>query len=275
MSRSGQSIEALLLLMQRLRAPEGCPWDRAQDFASLVPYTIEEAYEVADAVAHADLARLCDELGDLLFQVVFYAQLAEERGAFDFADVARGIREKLVRRHPHVFHEPQPLESAQLHASWEAQKAQERAARGATGALSDVPVALPALTRASKLGRRAARVGFDWPDVAGVRAKIDEELAELDRAVTEEAAAGPSDRLAEELGDLLFTIANWARHRNLDPEQSLRAACLKFEQRFAHMEQQAAGTGTALESLSPAQWDALWNSAKSLKFKSLNLKKNP
>lgn len=263
MTRSGQSLDALLALMQKLREPGGCPWDRAQDFASIAPYTIEEAYEVADAIARGEPERLRDELGDLLFQVVFHARMAEERGRFGFAEVAEGIHDKLVRRHPHVFappgepHEPQTPE---LHRSWEADKARERAARGSAGALADVPLALPALMRAAKLGRRAARVGFDWPDAAGVRSKIDEELAEFDRA----AAVGDDAALAEELGDLLFAIANWARHLGLDPEQALRSACLKFEQRFERMEQRAAGSGSALGELSAAHWEALWQEAKSL-----------
>lgn len=266
MSRAAEDIESLLELMRRLRGPGGCPWDREQDFASIAPYTIEEAYEVADAVAQGDMERLRDELGDLLFQVVFHAQLAQERGAFDFAGVAQGIHAKLVRRHPHVFREPRVLASAQALDAWEAQKAGERAARGAAGALSDVPLALPALTRAAKLGRRAGRVGFDWEGAAGVRAKVDEELAELDEAAAAPADAAP-DRLAEELGDLLFTLANWARHRDLDPEQALRAACLKFEHRFRLMEQAATASGKPLSSLTPEQWEALWNEAKALKGK--------
>jgi MazG family protein len=259
LSRAGDDIDALLALMRRLRAPEGgCPWDRAQNFASIAPFTIEEAYEVADAIAHDDLERLRDELGDLLLQVVFHARMAEELGQFDFADVARTIHDKLVRRHPHVFAQPASIETPQLQEAWDAEKARERAARGAQGTLADVPAALPALMRAVKLGRRAARVGFDWPDAAGVRAKIDEELAEVDRAV----AGQDEGQVAEELGDLLFTIANWARHRELDPEQALRAAMLKFERRFQHMERQAAQTGLALDSLSAAQWDELWKAAK-------------
>jgi ATP diphosphatase len=259
LSRAGEGIDALLALMRALRAPQGgCPWDCAQNFASIAPYTIEEAYEVADAIARDDLERLRDELGDLLFQVVFHARMAEELGRFDFADVARSIHDKLVRRHPHVFAQQPVLETAQLQQSWEAEKARERAARGARGTLADVPSALPALMRAAKLGRRASRVGFDWPDAAGVRHKIDEELAELDRAV----ANGDAKQVTEELGDLLFTIANWARHRDQDPEQALRAASLKFERRFECMEQQAERAGVALESLSPAQWDELWRAAK-------------
>jgi ATP diphosphatase len=260
LSRPGESIAALLALMRTLREPGGCPWDRAQDFASIAPYTIEEAYEVADAIANADLDRLRDELGDLLFQVVFLARMAEERGCFDFDDVARGIHDKLVRRHPHVFAQPGAPDAAQLQYAWEAAKARERAARGAAGVLADVPLSLPALSRAAKLGRRAGRVGFDWPDAAGVRAKVDEELAELDRA----AAGSAPEPMADELGDLLFTIANWARHRELDPEHALRAACRKFEQRFARMELEAQRAGTRLEALSPAEWDELWCHAKSL-----------
>ena len=261
MSRAAEAIDALLALMRTLRDPErGCPWDQAQSFRSIVPFTIEEAFEVADAVERGDLERLRDELGDLLFQVVFLARMAEELGRFDFADVARGIHEKLVRRHPHVFAQPTGLDLAQLHQSWEAQKAHERAARGARGTLADVPPALPALVRAAKLGRRASRVGFDWDGAAGVRGKIDEELAEIDEALR----LGERSRIAEELGDLLFSIANWARHLELDPEQSLRAATLKFEQRFARMEQQAQQQGRALATLSAAQWDELWLAAKSL-----------
>jgi len=264
LTHASESMQALLALMRTLRDPQcGCPWDREQTFASIAPYTIEEAYEVADAIAHDDLERLRDELGDLLFQVVFHARMAEELGRFDFADVARGIHDKLVRRHPHVFAEPRALAAPELHRSWEAEKARERAARGAGGALADVPTALPALVRAAKLGRRAGRVGFDWPDAAGVRGKIDEELREIDRAIS----AGHPEHVAEELGDLLFTIANWARHMNLDPEQALRAASLKFEQRFESMEHQAERVGVALKQLSPAQWDELWNTAKSLKLK--------
>jgi nucleoside triphosphate diphosphatase len=265
MSRAAEQLEALLTLMRTLRDPEGgCPWDRAQTFETIAPYTIEEAYEVADAIARADLHRLCDELGDLLFQVVFHARMAEERGQFDFADVAQGIREKLVRRHPHVFGAAAPGgDMAALHLSWESQKASERAARGAGGVLADVPAALPALTRAAKLGKRAGRVGFDWDGAPGVRAKIDEELAELDRATE----AGRKDEIAEELGDLLFTIANWARHLDLDAEQALRAASLKFERRFECMENQAQRTRLRLETLSAAQWEQLWAAAKLLNHK--------
>jgi len=263
MSRAAEQLEALLGLMSALRDPVGgCPWDREQTFETIAPYTIEEAYEVADAIARADLDRLRDELGDLLFQVVFHARMAEERGEFDFADVAEGIREKLVRRHPHVFGTAS-RDQAALRVSWEAQKAHERAARGASGVLADVPAALPALTRAAKLGNRAARVGFDWDAAAGVRTKIDEELAELDGAV----AAGRQDQIAEELGDLLFTVANWARHLDVDAEEALRAASLKFERRFECMETLAQRAQLRLETLSAAQWEQLWSDAKSLSGK--------
>jgi ATP diphosphatase len=265
LSRAAEQIEALLALIRTLRDPQhGCPWDRVQSFESIAPFTIEEAYEVADAIARGDLARLRDELGDLLFQIVFHADMAEDLGRFDFADVAQGIRDKLVRRHPHIFAEPQQLDVPQLHVSWEAQKARERAAQGAQGALADVPLALPALARAAKLGRRARRVGFDWDSPAGVRSKIDEELAELDQAIE----LGAREQVSEELGDLLFTIANWARHLELDAEQALRAAALKFEQRFESMELQAKRQGLSLQQLSPAQWEQLWSAAKSLNYNS-------
>jgi MazG family protein len=261
LSAAGDELEALLALMRTLRDPAtGCPWDREQNFLSIAPFTIEEAYEVADAVGRGDLDRLRDELGDLLFQVVFHALLGEEAGRFDFAAVARGIRDKLIRRHPHIFAERKAIDVAQLHVSWESQKARERAAAGVHGVLSDVPRALPALARAAKLGRRARRVGFDWSAAAGVRAKMDEELAEVDAAL----AAGNHRQVAEEIGDLLFTLANWARHLEVDAEDALRGAALKFERRFEHMERAAERGGLALNELEPAQWDELWRDAKSL-----------
>jgi MazG family protein len=264
MSAAEHSLTALLELMARLRDPEqGCPWDRQQSFASIAPYTIEEAYEVADAIERGDREHLRDELGDLLFQVVFHARMAQERGWFNFADVATAIHDKLVRRHPHVFAGTRPT-PAELVRIWEEQKAQERAAAArdaaAHGVLADVPRALPALTRAAKLSRRAARVGFDWPDAVGVRAKVDEELAEADAAI----ATGDAGRsaLADEIGDLLFAVVNWSRHLGVEPEEALRAANGKFEQRFALMEAAARERGTALEALSPAAWDELWRTAK-------------
>jgi MazG family protein len=258
-SRAAEEIDALLALMRTLRDPEaGCPWDREQNFATIAPFTIEEAYEVADAIARGDFTRLRDELGDLLFQVVFHARMAEELGRFDFAAVTQGIRDKLVRRHPHVFAQRQTLDVPQLHVSWEAQKASERAQQGAAGTLADVPRALPALARAAKLGRRARRVGFDWDSPEGVRAKVDEELAEIDAAL----ALGQRAQVTEEFGDLLFTIANWARHLEIDAEAALRSAMLKFEQRFELMEAEASRSGRVLSQLTALQWEALWREAK-------------
>jgi len=256
---AGAALQRLLELMRQLRDPhEGCPWDRAQDFASIAPFTIEEAYEVADAIERQDPIRLRDELGDLLFQVVFHARMAEERGWFGFTEVAAAITEKLVRRHPHVFKDPHSPAIADLHVAWEAQKAAERAAAGEDGALGAVPLALPALTRAAKLGRRAARVGFDWSDAGGVRAKVEEELEEIDQALRQ----GATEAVAAELGDLLFAVANWARHLAVDAEDALRRASVKFEQRFAAMERRAQARGLTLAALSPAQWDGLWREIK-------------
>jgi len=265
MSDAAGALAALLELMARLRDPQrGCPWDREQTFATIAPYTIEEAYEVADAIARGDREQLREELGDLLFQVVFHARMAQERGWFDFADVAASIREKLVRRHPHLF-AGATLAPEDLVRVWEEQKAEERAAaaqrRGSSarsGVLAGVPPALPALTRAAKLGRRAARVGFDWPDAQQVRAKVLEELVEVDAAV----GAADSGALADELGDLLFSIVNWSRHLHIDAEEALREANRKFERRFARMETLAGVRGLELEALSAAQWDALWREAK-------------
>lgn len=259
-----RALSALLALMARLRDPHsGCPWDREQTFATIAPYTIEEAYEVADAIARDDRAQLRDELGDLLFQVVFHARLAEERGWFDFAAVADAIHTKLVRRHPHVF-AGAAVEPAQLVREWEAQKARERAARalpGDDGTLTGVPAALPALMRAAKLGRRAARVGFDWPDAAGVRAKIAEELREVDAELTAGGGAA-GEAAAEELGDLLFAIVNWGRHLHIDAESALRAANDKFERRFRSMERLARERRLILERLSAEEWEGLWQEAK-------------
>jgi ATP diphosphatase len=260
-SGPGDSLESLLALMARLRDPEGgCPWDRAQTFASIAPYTIEEAYEVAEAIAHGEPQALRDELGDLLFQVVFHARMAEELQWFDFAAVAEGIRQKLERRHPHVFATGggSQHDAAQLNRQWEQHKAGERAALGATGVLAGVPLALPALTRAAKLGKRAGHAGFDWPDAASLRPKVDEELAELAAAI----ASGDAAAQGEELGDLLFTVVNWARHLKLDPEAALRSANAKFEQRFAAMEHLAAQLGIELASLDASGWERLWLEAK-------------
>ena len=273
MSEAERAMGALVALMARLRDPEsGCPWDREQTFATIAPYTIEEAYEVADAIEHGDREHLREELGDLLFQVVFHARMAEEHGWFDFSEVANGIREKLVRRHPHLF-AGATLAAQDLMRVWEEQKAHERAAARARSSATDtgtvlagVPRALPALTRAAKLGRRAARVGFDWPDARAVRAKVLEELHEVDDALAR--AGQPAQRattpqeLAGELGDLLFTVVNWSRHLHIDAEAALRAANDKFERRFARMESLAQARGLELAQLSAEEWDALWNEAK-------------
>jgi len=271
MSEAERALGALLALMARLRDPQrGCPWDREQTFSSIAPYTIEEAYEVADAIERGEREALRDELGDLLFQVVFHARMAEERGWFDFAAVATTIHDKLVRRHPHVFAGASPTPQ-ELVRAWEQQKAQERAASagpalaGEGTVLAGVPRALPALVRAAKLGRRAARVGFDWPDAREVRAKVLEELHEVDGALAAgEAGEAGSDSgvVADELGDLLFSIVNWSRHLKLDAEAALRAANAKFERRFATMESLARARSLDLESLSAAEWDALWREAK-------------
>ena len=251
------SIEKLLELMKTLRDPQaGCPWDRAQSYQSIVPYTIEEAYEVAEAVAENDLSALEDELGDLLFQVVFLSRIAEEEGAFSFDDVANGIHEKLVRRHPHVFG---GRDDAVAGDGWEQIKRAERAQKSPrAGVLGDVPLALPALKRASKLGKRAAAVGFDWPDASGVRAKIDEELAELDAAASEADKAA----LVEELGDVLFSTANLARHYGFDAEQALAEANRKFIRRFRGMEKAAQAAGRSLEALDPDDLESLWEAQK-------------
>lgn len=265
MSERSTSIAKLIQVMQRLRDPErGCPWDREQTFSTIAPYTIEEAYEVADAIERNDAADLKSELGDLLFQVVFHARMAQERGWFDFDAVAAGIHDKLVRRHPHVFSDAAFASSQEQSANWEEHKARERAEaaarRGEASAsvLCDVPKALPALLRAAKLGRRAARVGFDWPDAKGVRAKVAEELTELDSATGSRSRAA----IAEEIGDLLFTVVNLGRHLDVDAEDALRAANTKFEARFRRMEVLARSRGLALEALTPQQWDDLWRQAK-------------
>ena len=250
-------ILRLLDIMRRLRDPEtGCPWDRAQDYVTLAPYTLEEASEVVDVLERGDLPALRDELGDLLFQIVFLSQLAAEEDRFDFQSVAAAISDKLVRRHPHVFTDV--ADSADHPRGWDAIKAAERRARGLPGVLADVPRSLPALSRAAKLGRRAGGVGFDWPDAAGARDKVLEEIRELDAA----AARGDTADMAEELGDLLLAVTSWSRHLQLDPETSLRRANAKFEARFAAMEALAASRGLSLEALTAADWDGLWNEAK-------------
>lgn len=238
-------IERLVAIMAKLRDPiDGCEWDRAQTWSTIVPYTIEEAYEVADAIERDAAEEVKDELGDLLLQVVFHSRIAEETGAFSLADVAAAISEKMERRHPHIFGNGDPLD-------WERSKAEERHANGVTGALSGVAVGLPALLRAEKLQKRAARVGFDWPDDCGPREKIDEELQEV--------ATASGDQVAEEIGDLLFAVVNWARHLGVDAETALRSANAKFERRFASME--VLG-GSEFVAMSLDDKEVLWGEVK-------------
>ncbi len=258
-----RALSALLQLMARLRDPRGgCPWDLKQNFATIAPYTIEEAYEVADAIEGGDPLKLRDELGDLLFQVVFHAQMAQERGWFDFEQVASSIHDKLVRRHPHVFSGERVADERELSRNWEEHKARERAASGhEVSALADVPRGLPALVRAAKLGKRAGRVGFDWPDAQGVRDKVLEELREVDAAIASSGSKN-APAVVEEMGDLLFAMANWSRHMRFDAEEALRAANSKFERRFRTMESLARERGVTLDGLSAEQWEALWQEAK-------------
>jgi MazG family protein len=258
------AIDELLATMAKLRDPAGgCPWDLEQDFATIKPYTIEEAYEVGDAIDRGDLDDLRGELGDLLFQVVYHAQMASEQHAFAFEDVARAINDKMIARHPHVFGDAEVRTAASQTDAWEKQKAAERAAKAAKqgralSVLDDVPIGLPALMRAEKLGKRAARTGFDWPDVAGVVAKLREELDEIEGALAE----GSSQAVQEEIGDLLFACAQLARKAGADAEESLRLANLKFARRFQAMEAAARAEGSALSDESMDRLEERWNQAK-------------
>ncbi len=257
-------IEALRAIMARLRDPErGCSWDVVQTFASVAPYTIEEAYEVADAIARADMQDLRDELGDLLLQVVFHARMAEEQGAFDFDDVARAITSKLERRHPHVFGDVVHSNDAERSAGWESHKRAERAARGqdVASALDGVATGLPEWLRAIKLQTRAAKVGFDWPGIEPVFAKLHEEIEEVRAEFAREPRA--TARLEDEIGDLLFVCLNIARHARVDAGAALRGANAKFERRFRRMEALGAARSTPLETLPLEAQDALWDEAKS------------
>lgn len=262
MSNETGRIEALLDIMAKLRDPDGgCPWDLEQDFASIAPYTIEEAYEVADAIERGDMDDLKDELGDLLLQVVFHAQMAKEEGRFDFSDVVRAICEKMTRRHPHVFGDEEQRSAGAVKGRWEEIKAEEKAEKGKAPAsiLDDVPLALPALARAIKLQNRAARVGFDWPDTSLVIDKLNEEMLELSAEV---AKGGDPDRLEDEMGDLLFVYANLARHMKVDPEAALRRANAKFRRRFGRIEEKLAADGRRPEDSTLEEMDALWDEAK-------------
>lgn len=253
-------MHRLRAIMARLRDPvTGCPWDIEQTFASIAPYTIEEAYEVADAIERGDMDELRGELGDLLFQSVFHAQMAEDAGKFDFDDVARAIGDKMIARHPHVFGDESNAKSAaQQVADWETVKAAERAAKAKGGVLDDVALGLPALMRAEKLQNRAARVGFDWPDIAMVINKISEEAEEL----VEARDTLSHDKVTEEMGDLLFVMANLARHLKVDPEVALRGANAKFVRRFSYIEQELAARSSSPERSTLEEMDALWDAAK-------------
>ena len=252
-------IEELLEIMRRLRDPEtGCPWDLKQSFSSLVPYTMEEAYEVADAIGRNDLEELKKELGDLLFQIVFYARLGEEQGAFDFDTVVDAIVEKMLRRHPHVFGDAQYQDDAALKEAWEAEKQRERQQQAHHSALDGVARALPALVRADKLQKRAARVGFDWPDAGGAMKKVEEELEEVRDAV----AGGDRSAVEDEVGDLLFAAVNVARLLGVDAEQALRLSNEKFERRFRTMEERLAGQGDEMKNLDLEALEAAWQEAK-------------
>jgi len=275
---SRATLADLVAVMAALRTPgTGCPWDLAQTFETIAPYTIEEAYEVADAIARADLPDLKDELGDLLLQVVYHARLAEESGAFDLADVTEAITAKMIRRHPHVFGSPQERATGAAPGFWERIKAEERAAKAqqratvqgqepalnsqtavAGSTLDGVPAGLPGLTRAIKLQAKAARVGFDWPDLAPVLDKVREEIAEL----TEAIATGQRGQVEEEFGDLLFVMANVARHLAIDPEAALRGANQKFTRRFAHIEHRLAESGRTPSQSDLDEMDLLWDEAK-------------
>lgn len=257
-------IARLLDIMARLRAPEtGCPWDLEQNFRSIAPYTIEEAYEVADAIEREALDELKDELGDLLFQVVFHAQMAREAGAFAFDDVVAAICDKMIRRHPHVFGDAEARDADAQTRAWEEQKAAERAEKSGSGnsasLLDDLPVALPALTRAAKLQKRMARGGFDWPDAAPVLDKIREEIDEL----AEAQARGDAGDIEDEFGDLLFALVNYARHNGIDPEAALRATNAKVEGRFRFIEEALARSGRDIREVSLDELEALWQDAKS------------
>ncbi len=259
----GRGIDELLAVMRRLRDPErGCPWDVQQDFAIIAPYTIQEANEVADAIARGDWRDLEAELGDLLLQVAYHARMAEECHLFDFDRVARGIAAKMVARHPHVFGEAEVADAAATHGIWEDAKAAERAARAESGGdaslLANVPLALPALTRALKLQKRAARAGFDWGEARPILAKLREELDEVEEALD----AGRGDEVALEVGDVLFTVVNLARHLDADPEAALRGTNAKFERRFRAIEAEAAGAGRKVGEMPLDELEAAWERAK-------------
>ena len=258
----------LLAIMATLRGPKGCPWDREQDFASIAPYTVEEAYEVADAINRKNLTDLKEELGDLLFQVVFHSQMAAEQDAFTFQDVAASIADKMISRHPHVFGDQDAGDAEAVKDIWEEQKAAEKQAKqgpetpSIQSVLDDIPLNLPALMRAQKISKRAARTGFEWPDVAAVFDKLDEERQELEEAVAENANGQHQQAVAEELGDLLFVVVNIARHLKVDAEQALRDANFKFEKRYKNIEQIIIKSGKTMTEASMDEMQAAWDAAK-------------
>lgn len=252
-----RKIETLRAIMKALRTPvTGCPWDLEQDFGTIAPYTIEEAYEVADAIANGTRAELCEELGDLLLQSVYHAQMAEEEGSFTFDDVIEAVNKKMIRRHPHVFGDDEARSAALAKGFWEDRKAEERKDKPKQGTLAGIPLALPGLTRAVKLQSKAAKVGFDWPSVENVYDKIAEEI--------EEFRSAPDDEKAAEFGDLLFAMANVARHLGIDPEAALRRTNAKFERRFAHVEARLAEMGKEPKESDLSEMDGLWDEAKTL-----------
>ena len=268
-SSASKAVDELLAVMAALRTPgTGCPWDLAQTFKTIAPYTIEEAYEVADAIEKGDMPALEDELGDLLLQVVYHARMAEEDGAFAFPDVAAAITAKMIRRHPHVFGTEEERAAGAAPGFWERLKAKEKGPAKPAGVLADVPAAMPALTRAVKLQDKAARVGFDWPSLAPVFDKLKEELSELENAVasgageTASGSAADREKIAEEFGDLLFVVANVARHLKIDPEGALRAANQKFIRRFGRIEASLAADGRSPAQSTLAEMDRLWDQAK-------------
>lgn len=262
-STAADAMLRLLDIMAKLRTPNtGCAWDLEQDFSTIAPYTIEEAYEVADAIDRKDMPELKEELGDLLFQVVFHSQMAKEEGAFTFEDVAEAINAKMIRRHPHVFANEDARTANQQVAAWEVIKAQERASKAesdtTSSALDGVALALPSLLRAEKLQKRAARVGFDWTDAAQIFSKLDEEADEVREAIE----TGDTDKIEDEVGDLLFVAANLSRRLEIDPEQALRRANAKFERRFRAMEALAASEGKSFSDLDIDAQEALWQRVK-------------
>jgi MazG family protein len=263
MTRSSQELERLLGIMARLRGPDGCPWDREQTLQSLRPYVLEETYEVLEAMESGDAREHCEELGDLLLQIVFQAQLSSEAGQFDFADVAKAIADKLVSRHPHVFGDAKAHDSEAVLKQWVALKREEKKRKnkgGGESVLEGVPREMPALARADRLTEKASRIGFDWPDAGGAREKVAEELGELDEAI----AAGDRDAMEHELGDLLFAAANLGRKLGVPPEEALRGAVARFISRFAHVERELGRQGVPHGEATLAQMDALWDEAKEL-----------